>query len=749
MNLKDLLVKYQFPTDIIESITASGIVNLHPPQALAIEKGVLDKKNVVVAVPTASGKTLIAELCMLKSILHNNGKALYIAPLKALASEKYHEFKNKYEKLGIKIGIATGDLDSPSKYLDRYQIVIATAEKIDSLLRNKAGWLVNQLTVVVLDEVHTINDESRGPTLEILITRLRQMKPDLQMLALSATISNAKEIAGWLDAELAFSHWRPIPLKEGVYYNDKIMFNNDSIKVLKEPDENDDINKVVVDTLKSGGQVLVFVNSRRSAQAAARELSGSVSAVIEPEQKKQLLQLAKEISEDPAATKICKKLGDCIKSGTAFHHAGLRPKQRHAIEESFKKNVIKVICSTPTLAAGVNLPARRAIIRDCKRFSSGLGSVYISVSEYKQCAGRAGRPQYDDYGEAVLMAKSLSEQHTLYEKFVLAKPEPVTSKLGSESALRIHVLSSIAAGYVHDVNGMFDFLSKTFLAYQHQGVNLLVLVSDIFDFLHQNGFIDKSGFRYFTTPFGQYTSRLYIDPTTALTLRTGLNKINAGKSFSVYGLLHLLTCCPDSELLNVGKTDYEEIESLASKLEDELILTPNDISNLQDVYTYYATLKTMWLLSRWINEEKEETLCDEFNVGPGDIYRHVESAEWLLYAAGMIAELYHHKKITFELETLRSRIRYGIKEELLELSHLRGVGRIRARILFDSGYEKFGDLKNLNADQLGSIKTIGKTLAKDILAQINEPLKSKPRFNYNSTAAQEEVVEELPTEWTD
>src|ERR1700743_2720648 len=122
MDLKELLTKYDFPVEVIDILAASAIRTLHPPQAEAIRKGVLDGKNVVMAVPTAAGKTLIAELCMLKSILKHGGKALYIAPLKALASEKYNDFKKKYESLGIKIGIATGDLDSPSKYLDRYQI---------------------------------------------------------------------------------------------------------------------------------------------------------------------------------------------------------------------------------------------------------------------------------------------------------------------------------------------------------------------------------------------------------------------------------------------------------------------------------------------------------------------------------------------------------------------------------------------------------------------------------------------------
>lgn len=743
MKIKELLEQYSLPEQVAEILQTSGIQTLHPPQADAIKKGILDKKNLVMAVPTASGKTLIAELCLLKAILQDGGRGLYICPLKALASEKYQDFKKKYENLGISIGIATGDLDSPSQYLNRYQILISTPEKIDSLLRSKASWLINNLTVIVLDEVHTIDDETRGPTLEILITRIKQMKPDIQILALSATISNAKEIAGWLKSELTYSQWRPIPLKEGVYYNERIIFNNESVRIIKEEDS-EDLNKLTLDTLRGGGQVLVFVNSRRSAQAVARELAPSIASIITPEERKQLALLAKEIGEEPSATKVCKKLADCIKHGSAFHHAGLKPKQRQLVEDSFKKNLIKTIASTPTLAAGVNLPARRAIIRDCKRYASGLGSVYISTAEYKQCAGRAGRPQYDDYGEAVLMAKSLSEQNTLFEKFILATPEPVTSKLGTESALRIHVLSSIAAGYVHDINGMFEFINQTFLAYQHQGLNLLDLIGHIFDFLHENGFINKSGFRFFTTPLGNTTSRLYIDPITSLTLKDGLSKIHSGKNFSDLGLLHLIVCCPDSEMLSVGKADYEELESLANKMEDELILSPEDLPMLQDAYTYYSTLKTMWLLGKWIEEEKEETLCDEFNVGPGDIYRHVESAEWLLYAAGTIAELYHYKKLSFNLEDLRHRIKYGIKPELLELASLRGVGRIRARQLYAHGYHKLSDLKNVNEASLASIKTIGKSLAHDILFQIHNPLKKKSF----SPAIEEEPLPET-AQWTD
>lgn len=678
---------------------------------------------------------------MVQSILLNQGRCLYIAPLKALASEKYNDFKKKYEPLGIQVGLAIGDYDTPSRYLNRYQIIVATAEKVDSLIRNKAKWLIDALTVVVIDEIHFINDSSRGPTLEILTARIKQLNTNIQILALSATVSNAREMAKWLKAELVLSNWRPIPLKEGVYFNEQIVFDKEGVRLVKE-EAVDDLSKLCLDSLRSKGQVLVFVNSRRSAQAAARSVCSQVVKALSSDEKKELLSISKEAAGSSAdTTKICRKLADCLVHGVAFHHAGLKPNQRGLIEENFKKNLIKVICSTPTLAAGVNLPARRAIIRDCKRYESGIGAAYIPVSEYKQCAGRAGRPQYDSFGEAVLIAKSFSEFQALFEKYIHASPEPVTSKLAEESALRMHILASIAGGYVYDVKGMFDFISHTFLYHQRQSPYLLEMIGSIFDFLHKEKFVEKSGYRYFPTVFGSLTSRLYIDPLSSLTLRDGLNTL-AKKTYSPIGVLHLITCCPDNPTLSVGKNDAEDLEQFAAHFKKDFILTPENWPNLEDWFFYASTLKTTWMLSEWIEEGKEELMCDQFNIGPGDIYRHVESTNWLLYAAQMIADLFQHKKLTLELQKLRNRVHYGIKEELLELVQLKGIGRIRARSLFEKGFNKLSQLKYLSIDDLAKVPQIGKTLAQDILKQIDAKQKKTLEPKAVTSAALSEEWEE-------
>lgn len=731
MNFRDLLEKYEFPTLYIDALTASGITTLHPPQIDAVQAGVLDRRNMILSVPTASGKTLIAELAMLKALKDNpNQRCLYIAPLKALAAEKHREFSKKYAPLGLKVGLAVGDHDSPGAMLKNYPILIATAEKIDSLLRSRSEWLIQGLSVLVLDEIHTLNDPSRGPTLEILTTRMRQLNPTMHVLGLSATVANAKELAGWLDAAAVESAWRPIPLNEGVYYNGRLTFSEGQVRIIDEAAP-DDVQQLVMDTLKSSGtrnkglearkgQALVFVNSRRSTQAVAREMCPWVTTLLSPEDKKALAVLSKEASPAMDATHICKKLSDTLLHGVAFHHAGLRPGQRELIEENFKSGLIRIIACTPTLAAGVNLPARRAIVRDAKRYAAGSGQVFIPASEYKQCAGRAGRPQYDDFGEAVLIAKSLSDQDALFERFILAPPEPVISKLADEAELRKHILASIAAGYVNDVKGMFDFLERTFLSYQNTHVNLIDLVGNIFDFLHREKFIEKSGFRFFATPFGNRVSRLYIDPISAIILRKGLARAAAGKSFSGIGLLHLIASTPDSEMLSVGKKNQEELVDFVASVEDELLLEREDVEVFNDYYTALAIMKTVWLLYRWMQEEHEEYLCDRFDIGPGDIFRHTESAQWLLYSAQSIAEVFQFNQLTFFLEDLRRRVQYGIKEELLPLARLKGIGRIRARLLFANGISSAKEIKTLSEETLARIKGIGPALAKDLLKQVGD-----------------------------
>ena len=219
MNLDGL--KDKLPQQLCSAIVAAGITELRPAQEKSVDAGLLEGKNLLVCTPTASGKTLIAELAMVSSVLSRKGRAVYIVPLKALASEKYRDFKARYAFLRVSLSI--GDLDAADAFLAEADIIICTAEKLDSLIRHHAPWLSSVATIVV-DEVHLLNDESRGPTLEILITLLKQLLPKAQILALSATIGNPEELAEWLGAELVVDTWRPVQLHQGVYRDGQIRF---------------------------------------------------------------------------------------------------------------------------------------------------------------------------------------------------------------------------------------------------------------------------------------------------------------------------------------------------------------------------------------------------------------------------------------------------------------------------------------------------------------------------------------------
>lgn len=204
------------------SILEKEITKLRPAQEKSIKKGLLEGKNLLVCTPTASGKTLIAELASMKSIIEGKGKAVYIVPLKALAYEKYRDFKRRYGKIA-KIAMSIGDMDSAQPFLADYDLVIATSEKMDSVLRHSAPW-IESISTVVVDEIHLLNDAERGPTLEILLTILKQLLKSAQFIGLSATIGNAQELAEWLNADLVVDDWRPVELQKGIYLDGKIEF---------------------------------------------------------------------------------------------------------------------------------------------------------------------------------------------------------------------------------------------------------------------------------------------------------------------------------------------------------------------------------------------------------------------------------------------------------------------------------------------------------------------------------------------
>jgi len=215
-------LKDKIPSRVFQRLEKRGFSSLRPSQVKSIKAGLFSDKNLLVCTPTASGKTLVAELAALNGIDHDLGKAVYVVPLKALASEKYKAFRKDYPD--IKIGMSTGDLDSSDSRLEKYDWIILTSEKLDSLLRHHTPW-IKQVKTIVFDEIHLLNDHSRGPTVEVVITMLRRLLPKMQLIGLSATIGNPEELSRWLNAELVQDSWRPVTLHKAVYVDGQVHYS--------------------------------------------------------------------------------------------------------------------------------------------------------------------------------------------------------------------------------------------------------------------------------------------------------------------------------------------------------------------------------------------------------------------------------------------------------------------------------------------------------------------------------------------
>jgi helicase len=577
---------------------------------------------------------------------------------------------------------------------------------------------LNELAVIVADEVHLIGDPERGPTLEVIISRFRQLNPQAQLLALSATISNSKELAKWLGAEHISSDWRPVKLKEGVLFDGEVRYTDNTRRAVGQADE--PTFPLVEQVLGEGGQCLMFVSTRKSAETMARRACMVVAKCIGAAGAGGALAVASELEQsEQEHTSMAGRLAEAAKCGVAFHHAGLTAAQRKAVEGGFKAGKLKLLVATPTLAAGINLPARTVIIRDIKRFEAGSGQVYIPVREIKQMAGRAGRPRYDKVGEAVIYARNESEERIVFDEYLLGGPEPVDSRLGNERFLRFHALSSVAGGFASTSEQLRRFFQSTFFAHQGLESDVDEASEAAVDFLVNEKFVEKHGDGLRATAFGRRVSELYIDPLSAKTMVDATGKAGDKKRDP---LAFLQVAASTTDLRRVGmymrKGDVQWLDREAERARGEFILP---VPEEPDEYEWFlADLKLACLLRDWMDEKGEEDITDRYDVGPGDIRAKVETGRWILYSMRELARLFDHP-CAGAVDKLHRRVEDGVREELLGLVTLRGIGRVRARALYNSGYRTLDELGKAGTEKLSRVPKIGPVVAEMIMRQLGPP----------------------------
>ena len=661
---------------VTTDLLAKRKFTLNPPQKSVFPIIENSDRNLVISWLTGSGKSLPAELSMLKAVKQGK-KAIYLAPLKSLCSEKF-EYFNEHLASGINVTIRYGDYDADDNDLTNYDIIVATYEKMDSLVRHKAKWL-GDVGLICIDEAHSIGDKTRGSTLEILITRLMFKCPTARIVCLTAVMQNAKDLADWLDADFNLSTWRAVPLEEGVAYwggeNAVIKWKNGEETKLKAY-AHDTITSLALETIvEQQAQVLVFCISRKETFETARNLSAFVGNYLTPEEHGQLNMLAEHMGN--------RDLAEYIRNGVGVHNASLNKQQRFLIEEAFRRHVIKALTCTTTLAQGINMPARRLIVVNLKRFNPNakIGEPKfprIAKSEYSNICGRAGRFGLDTKGESVLVGferycKFCSalvgfiprfplqcphcRQWLWYDDTVqslqeyLAQPnEPIKSQLGDEFQMYSHVLSEVSIDQPITIQALGDFFKQTFGA---RFQNTFYNADQALQVNMKLGLIYEKNSSLSTSLMGRLVSMTYINPLT-------------------YGHLNHLLLQPKPFLMENWITN--------------IVTAPDFKRGVSDSIDFTGVLKY------WIDETDIE--CHTTNecgscikaktgVGPGDVHLATEMAQWIANATHVIAAV-NKKEFVKPLSELEVRLKYGVKMELVDLCKQPYVGRVIARKLFDN-----------------------------------------------------------------
>lgn len=422
-------------TTYVKGILAGVGLTPRGIQSKAIEAGLLEGKSIMVCSPTGSGKTLVGEMALLRGV-SDICKGIYLVPLRALATQVVSVLKERYADQGIRIEVSTGDFQTDGSDLAEAQILVTTYERADSLVRHKVDWL-NKVGVLVIDEVQNIGHTSRGARLESVIMRMRKLTEDLQIVALSATVGEPYMLADWLGCHLVESDVRPVPL---------------TCKLVPTTDREKTVQQLVMATVQADGQVIVFHRTRRETEAEANRLKDSVGRQLRTNERT-TLDREMDSLENWNVT-IPSEMRPLLHDGVAYHHAGLGARTRRLVETMFDRGLLRVVCATTTLAAGMDLPARTVVLTSAR--SPQHHKRFLPANQVHQMLGRAGRPGKDVRGFGVILTGSQGEVKMLTKEYftnevsldtgkivLTPKYEPVTSELGTSNSLTEQLLVAL------------------------------------------------------------------------------------------------------------------------------------------------------------------------------------------------------------------------------------------------------------------------------------------------------------------
>jgi helicase len=766
----DILRAYGIGDDITDIWKKSYGEFLLPIQEKAIVKhNVLGGRNLIIFAPTSSGKTLVGEIVSVHYAMAKK-RALYLVPMKALAEEKYHHFKEMYGELGIKTIISTHDRKEHDQDLERkeFHIAVVVFEKLNALLVKNPS-LLEGIGLVVVDELQMMGDATRGADLELLLTKILLSPFRPQLLGLSAVLGDAEDLARWLKAELLIDRRRPVELRKGIFSRGIFSYleHNSGMEgeekwPLSEEDEEEIFSLRAAKYLaeENGEQGIIFLPDKLATETLGEKLKDMVRFPAAPGAIEELESFEESYSKD--------LLLALLSNGIAIHNADLSWEERDLVERYFRKGEIRIILSTSTLAMGINLPAKNVFIPE-KKWSTPLHGDRLAMSditkaEHENMGGRAGRLGFvGEFGRAILVTSSPFQKNALYEYYVKGGFENLHPALRDED-LDLYCLNLVASGLCSAEEEIQKFLLSTYTGVScwvgKSGISVAAPFCDKI-----GGIIDKClnwGLlkrdvqdRLQATERGKVTAQMGISVDTCLNLLKWMDLCDPMRVSDLEVLVAAALTVDAREIhVPLRKSEFRqskyrnlfrgEVERLGEgdKILFKSILGPSH----RPLYEQERALKKALILYQWISSSPTREIEEAHNVFSGAIKKMGEEFSWLIEAISTLAKADGWpEQVIKKMDVLGERLSFGIDSKGLELAKLRirGLGRGYISRLAANGYDTPKALSDLSIEELAKIipedlaRRIGQRLRPPSSGVVGHPVKN------DSPSVQKKILESV------
>ncbi|GFF29920.1 DNA polymerase theta [Aspergillus udagawae] len=770
--------RYGLPPALVANFAALGVTSIYPWQASCLlARGLLEGgRHLVYTAPTGGGKSLVADVLMLKRIIEDpSRKAILVLPYVALVQEKLKWLRRIVENVEKNVPDDDdgddGEATRSKPYYQRWKklqrsirvtgyfggsrtaaswadtdIAVCTIEKANSLINTAVEECsIGDLGVVVLDELHMLDDEHRGYILELMVTKLLLLQQGIQIIGMSATLSNTELLADWMNAKFFISTYRPVPIDEYLVFENAIypaatsrqLFQTitrlKSMKTISLTDTmpphrmiqcskhrelaNPMTNAMValaVDTAAAGYGALIFCGSRQGCHISAGIISEAMPAVSEMgvDELSKRLDLLADLRSLPSG--LDPVLENTILNGVGFHHAGMTTEERELIAQAYDQGVLKVIVATCSLAAGVNLPARRVIINGAR-----MGRELVGPAMLRQMCGRAGRKGKDNAGETYLICGK-ADIKAVCDLLEADMPAIESCLVPEKRGLKRALLEAIATGLVSGCEAIKEYV-KCSLLYRtvDKKIAYSIMDSSIQELIDEGLLIFKEDESYAATKLGQAVVASAFAPEDGLFVYEELKR--ALRAFVMDGDMHIFYMFTPIQVAMNTQIDWlifrEQLDNL-----DESGLRALQFVGVQPYFvnlmaqsggslkednpdqikqaTIYRRAYTAFQLRDLSNEVPLSTIASRYNIPRGTVQTLAQQCHG--FAAGMVkfCQRMDWGMLAAVLDHMRDRLEAGARADLLEMAQVTYVKGWTARLLRENGFRNLRDLAEAEAKDL-------------------------------------------------